>query len=107
MQLDLNEAAAVASGSDTRYGRGPRVVAYYRAYASGWSNVLSETAATCSSSPIVPTQAQRSNARLWFYEAIAAHQADTLSHPANAAWNRMWVGYYGRLITMWDALPTS
>jgi hypothetical protein len=105
-KLDLAEADAVASGSDTRYGTGQWLVDYYRAYGQEWTAVDAEVTAACATPSTLPTPAQRADALAWFSKAIAAHQADTAARPDDADWNNQWVSNYTHLTTMFEGLPS-
>lgn len=105
-QLDTQEADAIASGSDTRYGNSPAVIAYYRNYAAEWGTTLAVVAGRCATPAEQPTADQFTEVVTWFGSAIAAHESD-LAHVDDTAaqWDQDWIGYYQRLITMFDALP--
>jgi hypothetical protein len=104
VQLDLDEAAAVQSGRDTRYGTGAPLVSYYRNYAAEWTAVNLEVAGICQTHT-APTQAQVSQALGWFTQAEQAHAADTASHPEDADWNNAWISNYQRLVGLFAGLP--
>jgi hypothetical protein len=104
VQLDLAEAAAVQSGSDTRYGTGSGLVAYYQNYAAEWTAANRLVAGICQDHR-TPTQAQISQAQGWFTEAEQAHAADNGTHPENADWNNAWIGNYQRLVALFASLP--
>lgn len=104
VQLDLDEAAAVQSGRDTRYGTGAPLVSYFRNYASEWTAVNLEVSGICQNHT-APTQAQVSQALGWFTQAEQAHAADTASHPEDADWNNAWISNYQRLVALFARLP--
>jgi hypothetical protein len=104
VQLDLNEAAGVESGSDTRFGAGASVVAYYRNYAAEWTAVALLVSGICQNHT-APTQAQVSQALGWFTQAEQAHAADTANHPEDADWNSAWINNYQRLVSLFATLP--
>jgi hypothetical protein len=104
VQLDLDEAAAVQSGHDTRYGTGAPLVSYYRNYAAEWAAVNLEVSAICQAHT-APTQAQVSQALGWFTQAEQAHAADTAGHPEDADWNNAWISNYQRLVGLFARLP--
>ena len=72
---------------------------------SDWNTVLTEVTAMCDSNSVSVTSAQIGDARMWFDEAIASHQADSAVHPGNAAWNSTWIAHYQQLDAMYAALP--
>jgi hypothetical protein len=102
IQLDEAEAAAVANGTDTRFGSGPQLVAYYQAYAHEWGTVLSAVEEACNGGS-VPTAARASDAVSWFGRATAAHGGDATLRPEDAQWDQEWIRYYARLSTMFAA----
>ena len=104
VQLDLDEAAAVQSGHDTRYGTGAPLVSYYRNYAAEWAAVNLEVSGICQTHT-APTQAQVSQALSWFTQAEQAHAADTAGHPEDADWNTAWISNYQRLVGLFARLP--
>jgi hypothetical protein len=104
VQLDVDEATAVQSGRDTRYGTGAPLVSYYRNYAAEWSAVSLEVSGICQTHT-APTQAQVSQALGWFTQAEQAHAADTAGHPEDADWNNAWIGNYLRLVGLFSRLP--
>jgi hypothetical protein len=104
-RLDLAEAAAVQSGSDTRYGSGAPLVSYYRNYAAEWTAVNLMVAGICHEHA-APTQAQISQALGWFTQAEQAHAADNAANPDNADWNNAWISNYQRLVVLFTSLPT-
>lgn len=104
VQLDLDEAAAVQSGHDARYGTGAALVAYYRSYAAEWTAVNLEVSGICQTHT-APTQAQVSQALGWFTQAEQAHAADTAGHPEDADWNDAWISNYRRLVGLFAGLP--
>lgn len=98
----LDEAAAIANGTDSRYGSGPDVVAYYEGYADEWQTVLGEVQDACVTGSS-PTQAQASDALFWFASATAAHQDDAEIRPGDTSWDALWIGNYRPLSTMFAA----
>lgn len=104
VQLDLDEAGAVQSGRDARYGTGAALVSYYRNYAAEWTAVNLEVSGICQTHS-APTQAQVSQALGWFTQAEQAHAADTASHPEDADWNNAWISNYRRLVGLFAGLP--
>ena len=38
-----------------------------------------------------------------FALAITSHQGDQILHPANTAWDRLWIAQYTRLEALWAA----
>jgi hypothetical protein len=104
VQLDLDEAAAVQSGRDTRYGTGAALVSYYRNYAAEWTAANLEVTGICQTHT-APTQAQVSQALGWFTQAEQAHAADSAGHPEDADWNNAWIGNYQRLVGLFARLP--
>ncbi|MFI5313381.1 MAG: hypothetical protein ACHQ06_04415 [Candidatus Dormibacteria bacterium] len=103
-QLDLDEAAAVQSGGDSRYGSSAALVGYYRDYAAEWLAVNRLVAAICHDHA-APTYAQISQAEGWFTQAEQAHAGDNLTHPENAEWNNGWIGNYQRMVALFAGLP--
>jgi hypothetical protein len=104
-RLDLAEAAAVQSGSDTRYGSGAALVSYYRNYAAEWTAVSVLVARICQEHA-APTHAQISQALGWFTQAEQAHAADNAANPDDADWNNAWISNYRRLVVLFTSLPT-
>jgi hypothetical protein len=102
-QLDHAEVTAIENGSDTRWGNGPEVIAYYQRYVTEWSTVLGEVQGWCSDTAVPIDSGQRGRALSWFADATAAHQYDTQARPENASWNASWIANYARLTGLFSS----
>jgi hypothetical protein len=104
-QLDDQEAAAVASGADTRFGTGAAVTTYYQDYAAEWRSVGTAVRESCATMPTPLTDAQRTGALSWFTKAADAHMTDSAAHPESASWDEQWEANYARLTALVERLP--
>ena len=125
--LDAAEAQKIASGQDTRYGTSQAVIQEYLTFAADWQTALSQITAVCNSTGI-PTAAEQAATVQAFTTAIAGHQADAASKAPDSTlerlwydvegfvedgtgwdikWDNEWIGYYQRLVTMFNELPSS
>jgi hypothetical protein len=125
--LDAAEAQKIASGLDTRYGTSQAVIQEYLTFAADWQTALSQITAVCNSTGI-PTAAEQAATVQAFTTAIAGHQADAASKAPDSTlerlwydvegfvedgtgwdikWDNEWIGYYQRLVTMFNELPSS
>jgi hypothetical protein len=125
--LDAAEAQKIATGQDTRYGTSAAVIQEYLTFAADWATALGQIAEVCDGTGI-PTAAEQQASIQAFTTAIAGHRADAAARAPDStldrlwqhieafveygngwdiAWDNEWIGYYQRLTTMFEELPSS
>jgi hypothetical protein len=125
--LDAAEAVKIATGQDTRFGTGPTLVQEYDTFANDWATAATQITEVCDNTGIPNAAAQAATVQA-FTTAIAGHRADAAARAPDStldrlwqhvealveygngwdiAWDNEWIGYYQRLTTMFEQLPSS
>ncbi len=74
---------------------------FYARIAAQWKVDAGYAAEQCGKPAGVLTGTELSAPPGQFALAILSHQGDEILHPANAAWDSMWISAYQRLESLW------
>lgn len=73
---------------------------YYAREAQGWAQAAADAVQQCKDPGTLAGTACTAPPAA-FALAILSHQGDVIEHPANAAWDAMWIASYRRLERLW------
>jgi hypothetical protein len=102
--VDVLEEDSHLDAQAFQQGLGPASDPYYYATISAqWKVDAGYATAQCGKPAGVLTGAALTAPPAQFALAITSHQGDQILHPANTAWDRLWIAQYTRLEALWAA----
>jgi hypothetical protein len=102
--VDVLEEDSHLDAQAFQQGLGPASDPYYYATISAqWKTDAGYATEQCGKPVGTLTGSALATPPAQFALAITSHQGDEITHPANAAWDRMWIAQYTRLEALWAA----